>query len=90
MYILTHLEPFQEQKKTMMIDEFDEFTLIHFVHQGSMLIGFEINKETKYCLKYKDKCIIGAYGITFNRRAAFIYKTYTKIQGFFMRKSNWK
>ena len=55
-----------------------------------MLIGFEINKQKKYCLKYKDRCIIGAYGISFDRRAAFIYKTHSHVQGFFMRKEHWQ
>ena len=72
-----------------MIDEFDEFTLIHFVQKGMVLIGFQFNKEKKYCLKYKDKCVIGAYGASFNCRAAFIYTTQTYVEGFFIRKSNW-
>ena len=42
--ILTHLEPFREGKKVILINEFDEFCAIQFVLIGKVLIGFEINK----------------------------------------------
>ncbi len=32
---------------------------------------------------------IGAYGVTFNKRAIFIYKTKTACEGYFVRKKNW-
>ena len=36
-----------------------------------------------------EKNVIGAYGVTFNKRALFIYKTYTECEGFFIRKKEW-
>ena len=36
-----------------------------------------------------DKCIIGAFGVTFNQRAAFIYLAASEIKGYFVRKANW-
>ena len=87
--VLTHLEPFREGKKVILINEFDEFCAIQFVLIGKVLIGFEINKVQKFCIKFTNKCIIGAYGATFNMRAAFIYKTMTPIEGFFIRKEAW-
>jgi hypothetical protein len=33
--------------------------------------------------------VIGAYGITFNKRASFIYCCSTDIEGFFIRKAKW-
>ena len=73
--ILKNLEPFREKRNRILINEFDEFCAIQFVLHGSVLIGFELNKVNQYCIKYSDKCIIGAYGVTFNSRAAFIYKS---------------
>ena len=40
-----------------------------FIDRGKISIGFEVNKEEHKCLMFKDKLIIGAYGITFNRMA---------------------
>ena len=54
------------------------------------MIGYEINKVHRYCIKFTDKVIIGAYGATFNKRAAFIYKTMTPVEGFFIRKEAWQ
>ena len=88
--ILISLEPFREGKKVTLIEEFDEFNIIQFVISGKVLIGFEMNHKRKYCIKFENKCIIGAYGATFNARASFIYTTYTPITGFFIRKEKWK
>ena len=88
--ILTHLEPFREGKKAILINEFDEFNTIQFVLKGKLLIGFELNKVNRYCLQFNDKCIIGAFGATFNQRAAFIYKSMSPIEGFFIRKEAWQ
>ena len=50
MFILQHLEPFYEKKNSIIVDEFDEFDLIHFIHKGTVRIGFEVNKVRKYCI----------------------------------------
>ena len=50
----------------IIIDEMDEMIEIFFVDKGSIIIGYEINKQKKYCIKYTDKCVIGAFGVTFN------------------------
>ena len=33
--------------------------------------------------------MIGAWAVTFGKRALFIYKTLTQITGYFIRKTNW-
>ena len=88
--ILTNLEPFREGKKIDLVDEFEEFDIIQFVLKGKILVGFTIQHERKFCIKFSDKGIIGAYGATFNKRAAFIYAASTPIEGFFVRKEKWK
>jgi hypothetical protein len=90
MNLLTNLEPRFEARHTIIIDELDEFNEIVFVSQGSVVIGYEVNKQKRYCIKYRNNCIIGPFGITFNQRSQFIYTTLTEIHGFFIRKSNWK
>lgn len=88
--VLTLLEPRFEKKHTILIDELDEFNEILFFSRGQVAIGYEINKQRWYCLRYIDKSVIGAYGLTFNQRAAFIYTTLTNCHGFSIRKVNWK
>ena len=88
--VLSNLEPRFELKHTILVDELDEFNEILFFQRGTMLIGYEINKCRKYCLKYVDKSVIGAYGVTFNQRSAFIYTALTNCYGFSIRKQNWQ
>ena len=41
-------------------------------------------------LRYKNSNMIGAYGVTFDKRSEFIYKTATVCKGYFIRKKAWK
>jgi len=90
MQVLRSLEPRFFKKKTNIIDEFDEMLEVLFLDRGEILVGYEINKQKRYCLKFTNKCIIGAFGCTFNQRAAFIYTSLTESSGFAIRKHNWK
>lgn len=83
------LESRYEPKRTVIFHELDEFGEIIFVYKGSTVIGYEINKQQRYCIKFVDNCVIGAYGVTFNQRSAFIYTAMTNIHAFTVRKRNW-
>jgi len=87
--LLTNLEPRKDARHSILVDELDEFNEISFINNGEVVIGYEINKQRRYCIHFKNKCVIGAYGITFNKRAAFIYTALTTVEGFFIRKNNW-
>jgi hypothetical protein len=87
--MLQHLEPIMHEASTIIISELDEFGEISFIDKGTIGIGYEINKVTKYCITMKDKAVIGAYGCTFNQRAAFIYTAINACEGFFVRKRQW-
>jgi hypothetical protein len=50
MQVLTNLEPYYEISNTIMVSELQEFNEIIFVQKGKIVIGFEINKEKKYCI----------------------------------------
>lgn len=89
MQMLRKLEPRYEPAGTILVDELDEMTEIIFVYEGDINIGYEINKQKKYCYKFKDKCVIGSYGINFDQRACFIYQASTKMYGYSIRKENW-
>jgi hypothetical protein len=51
---LQKLEPRSEKRKTILRDELEEPNEILFVYEGHVVIGYEINKERKYCLKKKN------------------------------------
>jgi hypothetical protein len=54
---------------TILVNELDENLEVVFIDKGQIMVGYEINKQKRYCLRYEDKCIIGAFGCTFNQRA---------------------
>lgn len=83
------LEPRYEARGTILIDELDEVSEITFVTKGHCVIGFDFNKEKKYCHKYTDNIIIGAFNVTFQQRASFLYTCTSNIYGYFIRKKNW-
>lgn len=87
--VLMNLEPISYAKNTVLINELDEFSEITFINKGIVMIGYEINKEKRYCIQFNDRCVIGAYGITFNKRASFLYACKTDVEGFFIRKIKW-
>ena len=64
--MLQTLEPFIEYKSTTLKEELDEFNEIMFINKGKVALGYELNKNRRYCIQYIDRIIIGAYGITFN------------------------
>ena len=89
MDVLRNLEPRFERAGTPIINELDEFGEIIFIQKGIILLGYEINKVRNHCIKMKDRCVIGAYGVTFNQRAVYIYYAHTNVEGFFLRRKVW-
>ena len=83
------LEPMSFSKNVILVNELEEFNQIYFIRKGHFLVGFEMNKEKKYCLSFKNNNVIGAYGMTFRKRSDVIYKTKTRCFGTFIRKTNW-
>ena len=48
--LLTKLEPFIEQRRTVLKAELDEFNEIMYINKGKVVVGYEINKERRYCI----------------------------------------
>jgi hypothetical protein len=72
-----------------LVEELDEFTEVIFFMSGYYVIGYTINNKNEYLPEHYHLNVIGAYGVTNNRRALFIYKTSTICEGYFIRKKNW-
>ena len=88
--LLSCLEPRREEKYNILINELDEFNEVIFFIEGIYEIGFEINRVKTYVLRYKDKNVIGAYGVTFNKRSLFVFRTFSVCNGYSIRRTNWK
>lgn len=100
--LIRMLEPRREEKNVILINENEEWSEVFFFVIGSFTIGFEINKRQYYVLRYNNtnvgtepisfqhRQVIGALGVTFNKRAKFSYKTLTTCEGYTIRKKNWK
>jgi len=82
------LEPIFFEPNFLIIDELDEFSEVIFPMEGTYKVGYSINKKEYYVDKFGLN-VIGAYGVTFNKRALFLYKSITHINGYFIRKINW-
>mmetsp|Transcript_24293 Transcript_24293/g.37503 ORF Transcript_24293/g.37503 Transcript_24293/m.37503 type:complete len:165 (+) Transcript_24293:1639-2133(+) len=89
MQVLSNLEPRQEKKDTILFSELAEFDEVIFFMKGSFDIGYSINMQAKFKLRFKMQNVIGAYGVTFYKRALFIYRTSSFCEGYFIRKANW-
>lgn len=60
-----------------------------FQENGDIDIGFEINRHPKYVLRLNKGTMIGAYNCFENRKTLFVYRSYTKVKGFMLRKNKW-
>ena len=87
--ILSHLEPRFEKKGTVLFEELQEISEVIFIGKGTIDIGYEINRQRRFVMRYTNKIVMGAYNCTFNKRAIFIYRCKTDCEGYFIRKENW-
>ena len=84
------LEPRIEKAGTLLLDEMETTSEILFVDRGTVAIGYEVNHQKYYILKYKNLCVLGAYGLVFDQRTEFLFTAITDVQGFCIRRENWK
>lgn len=72
------MEPRLEPPDETIINEMDEFLEVTFFIKGSYKIGYSLNNRRitvlAFSCAYKGN-VIGAYGVTFNKRAVIIYTT---------------
>lgn len=88
--LMRMLEPWFHLGRQTIKSELDQFGELIFVIQGVVALGFEINKTYSMCKKFENNCVIGAYGLTFNQRAAYSYRAVTYCKGYFVRKAKWR
>jgi len=71
--ILINLEPRFEKAGTILYDELDEVNEVLFMNNGEVDVGFKINGQAKFIIRFHCGTIIGAYNCTFSKRTSFIY-----------------
>lgn len=54
MSLLSVLEPRKEEKNVIMSNELDEVNEVVFFTKGEYDVGFEINRERNYVIRYKN------------------------------------
>jgi hypothetical protein len=89
--LVRKLEPRHEKKGTIIYRTVEDVEEVFFIDKGSIDIGFEINRESKFVLRLGNGGVVGAYNITFGSKTVFIYKVsnLADFEGFTIRKDNW-
>jgi len=92
MDVLRTLEPRQEQKGAILLEENDEVSEVLLFFKGSLLaLGFELNMKKILAFELtKLANSVGMYELTFNLRSEFFYKTLSVCSGFSIRRCNWQ
>ena len=88
--VVAKLEPRREEADVLLIDELDEFLECLMFISGHFKCGYCLNRKQIWVIPYKKPTVIGLYGLTFHKRAKFIYKTINVCKGVFIRKKAWK
>ena len=89
--MLMMLEPRREEKNVIIADENQEWLEIFFFFKGDYAIGFELNKRKHFpvVIPSHNTQVIGLYGVTFNKRANFCYKTLQTCEGYTIKQQHW-
>ena len=90
MEIMYALEPIHTCSNTILFNELEEVDEVLFFTKGIHDIGYELNTEKIFVLRYENSNPLGAYNVTFDERSEYIYKTHTDCDGFFIRRNKWK
>lgn len=74
----------------MIYNELDEVLELYFVQSGTFDVGYTINAQKVFRIRYGSKNVIGAFNIFFGVRSQVAIRSSSKVQGFGYRKKNWQ
>ena len=89
MQFLRDLDPRHVVGGSMIFDELDDINEVIFIKKGVVEIGYQMNKQRRYVVRYENKTMIGAYNCTCNMRIIFCYRARTDCEGYTIRKEAW-
>jgi hypothetical protein len=84
------LNPMKYNKNEKVFGELDEVNEVFFVMQGTYRIGYEINKKEYFNLAMREGTMIGGFECSMDKRSCLVYRTQTKVKGFFITNKEWK
>jgi hypothetical protein len=87
--IVRCLEPRRIKPNTIIYRTVEEVDEIFFIDKGSVDIGFEISRETKYVIRLEKGGVVGIYNVTYDKKTIFLYKVKHFFEGFSIRRANW-
>ena len=90
MNIITHLEPRFEQAGAILLEENEEVNEILFILTGDVDVGYTIDREVKYVLRFQGRVMLAAYNATFNIRTIAAYRSHTDCAGYSLKKKVWE
>ena len=88
--ILNKLETVRLKKNEIIYHELQDVTMVFFIGDGSIDLGYDINRVTKYVTRMQGNIRIGAYECSYNKRSQLIYRS-SRNSDFchFIRKKKW-
>ena len=69
MKFLRTLEPINYKRGEIIYNELDNIDIIIFFTDGNIDVGYEINREIRYKLRFAGTIQIGGFELTNNRRS---------------------
>ena len=86
--ILNVLEPRFEEIGSIIIDENEVVLEMIFIISGQVDIGFMIDRDFIASVQFAQGRVFGAYEMFNSKKSKFQYKCKTRMEGYFIRKSN--
>ena len=77
-------------KGDLIQNELENVNQIIFVTEGYYKIGFKMNYKSKYRMIYRRGTYIGGFELAYNQQSSYEYMTHTDLQGFFIKRADWK
>ena len=88
--LLQMLIPRREQKGAVLFKTLEEVNEIFFIEQGSVNIGFEINRGHRFVIRLSSGGVVGGYNCTFNRKTLFVYQVCQDMEAQTLKKHEWR
>ena len=87
---LGYLEPINFKRGQIILNELDSVNQLYMFTESCIDVGYDINRQIKYKIRFRGSLIIGGFECSFHRRSQQIYKAQMESTGYMIRKRNWK
>jgi hypothetical protein len=89
-HFMQKLETIYIQKDQVILGELEDVQTVTFMAEGSVDLGYDINRVTKYVTRLTGSLQLGCFECSYNRRCQLIYKASRSCDyAHFIRKKTW-